>query len=174
MRSISFLSLRVAAEISFLLVISGCALMGGSGNENRVSSLKRSKNYDVTLPTGWEKTERADSDSAYQLRSGAIATVTSSCERDAREPLDILMRHLLIGARKINMVRKERLQVDGVEALYSHVRAQLEGRPFDLHLVVLTRAGCVFDFSLVNPKPLSAEEIDQFLGFVKGFRYVAD
>ena len=155
------------------LIVARCALLGGGGPDDRVSTIRHARNYQVTAPAGWSAIDRADSDSAYKTRSGDITTVTSSCDRDATQSLELLTKHLLIGARKIQNLESEKITVDGTEGLYSHVKAQLEGRPFELHFFVTTRKNCVFDFTLMSPKSASDIEVTEFKAFLRSFRYVA-
>ena len=166
-------SLRTLIALFVAAIVSGCALFGGGGPEDRVSSLKRYKNYTVTAPSTWSSMEKADSDSAYRVRSGAIATLTSSCERDYTEPPELLTKHLLIGARKIQNLSSERFSVEGSEGLYSHIQAHLEGRPFDLHFFVLVKKNCIFDFSLMSPKTINDVEVGEFKVFFRSFHNAA-
>lgn len=166
-------AIRLVA-FGILLFSSGCVIFGGNTAEDRVSSLRRSKNYQVEGHPNWKSIDRADSDIAFRLQSANVATVTSSCERDAAQPLELLTKHLLIGARKIQIVKRETMIVNESPGLYSHVRAQLENRPFELHLFVISKGNCVFDFSLVSPSKISDEEVNEFLSFVRSFRYAAD
>ncbi|MBI1859999.1 MAG: hypothetical protein HYR96_03655 [Deltaproteobacteria bacterium] len=160
------------ATIPIALITASCALLGGGGPEDRVSNIKHAKNYQTASPTAWTPIDRADSDSAYKTRAGNITTMTSSCDRDATQSLELLTKHLLIGARKIQTVESETMMIDGTEGLYSHVKAQLEGKPFELHLFVTTRKNCIFDFTLMSPKTSTDIEVGEFKSFVRSFRYV--
>ena len=154
------------------VILAGCALFGG-GPDDRVNSLKRSKDYTVKPPTNWSSIDRVDSDSAYRTSAGNIVTVTSSCDRDSKQPLELLTRHLLIGARKIQTISTEHITVSQADGLYSHVQAQLEGRPFELHLFVASLKGCIFDFSLVSPSTINSTETLEFKTFLRSFQSVA-
>lgn len=148
-----------------LLIFCGCALMGGE------SDLVRSDDYTIQPPAGWKVLDRGASDRAYLLPSKNVATVTSSCKRDATVPLELLTKHLLIGARHINYVEQKRISVDGVEGLFSRVRATYEGNKSFLVLFVIPKDGCVFDFTLISNKVVPDGDIDSFLNFVKTFHY---
>ena len=97
--------------------------------------------------------------------------MNSSCNRNTHEPLEWMTRHLLFGDRDTNIVRREKLAVDGKEGLFSDVQTSLEGKPFRLNLFVLPTHGCIFDFSLVSPRNISENETHEFLSFVKSFKY---
>ena len=124
----------------FLPIISACALFGG-GEE----SLHRAKNYRITPPKDWHSKEtHSESDQAFQLPSGNVATITSSCKRRTDLPLEILTKHLLLGARNVIVEKKERYLVSGSEGLRTSVKAKLEGVPFNLELFVLPKNSFVF------------------------------
>lgn len=153
--------------------LAGCVLFGGGTPDDRVSSIKRSKNYQIHGDPNWTPIDRADSDSAFRLRSDNIVTLTSSCDRDASQPLEVLTKHLLIGARKIQIVKRESILIDNTTGLYSHIRAHFENRPFELHIFVISKANCVFDFSLMGPGRVADSEVLEFMSFARSFRYVS-
>ena len=167
---------QVIASRLFILVLllavlgptSSCALFGLGGGGDDV---KHNRNYSVSAPAAWKKIDSDDSDQAYRLPSGNIVEMTSSCNRDTREPLEWMTRHLLIGDRGTNIVQREKLVVDGKEGMFSEVETTLEGKPFRLNLFVLPSHGCIFDFSLVSPRNISQNETHEFLSFVKSFKY---
>lgn len=144
----------------------GCALMGG-GN----APPPKSKHYRVSAPEGWKEDDRADSDRAYRLASGSLVTLNSSCTRNSDAPLEVLTKHLLFGARNVQVDKRETMTVAGEQGLYSQVRATVDKVPFYLHLFVLPKSGCVFDFSLMNPKGISEKDGEEFLAFVKSFKH---
>lgn len=146
---------------------SGCALLGGGDND----SSPKAKGYRISIPSGWHEEDRNESDRAFRLPSGNVATINSSCTRNSDAPLEVLTRHLLFGSRNVEIVERERLKVDGADALLSKVKAKVDGVPFQLHLVVLPRGGCVFDFSLMSPKTISDAEGRDFLTFVQSFNH---
>lgn len=157
---------RALALVLLGAVLARCTLLGGTSD-----TPKKARNTKLAAPAGWRETDRGDSDEAYQLPSGSIATMNSDCSRESRAPLDILMKQLLFGLRNVKTLRAEPLTVAGGEALRHSVTATNEGVPFHLELVVVKKQGCIFDFSLVNPKAMTEAEIGQFLSFVKSFRY---
>jgi hypothetical protein len=101
-------------------------------------------------------------------------TVTSSCNKHKEASLKVLTRELLIGSRNVKIEREEPLVILGGEAHYSRVRASSEGVPFLLDIVVLKKRGCVFDFSLMSPKSITANETKEFLSFVRTLKYATD
>lgn len=148
-----------------LLIPTGCAIFGGE------SGIDRAGGYTVQAPAGWKSTDRAESDRAYRLPSGNVVTLTSSCHKNADAPLEVLSRHLLIGARNVEVVERRRIPVDGVEGLFSRVRATFDKARGYLVLFVVAKQDCVFDFSLVSNKIVPDKDIDDFLDFVRTFKY---
>jgi len=147
-------------------VVSGCALFGGGGG-----GLPKAKGYEVVAPAAWQSMEKADSDSAYKLGSGNIVTLNSSCTRNSKAPKEVLTKHLLFGARNVEYSERQRIEVAGTEGLLSHVSATIENMPFKLLVFVLPKEGCVFDFSLLSPKEISQSDRQDFLSFIKSFKY---
>lgn len=153
--------------VSLLPLLTNCALFGG-GNE----TVKRVKGYHISPPSTWTARETGnESDKAYKTSRGSVATITSSCQRNANAPLEVLTKHLLLGARKITYQERERIVVDGSEGLFSSAKATLDGVPFYLMLFVLPHHECVFDFSLVSPKSIAEAEKQEFASFIRSYKY---
>jgi len=81
-----------------------------------------------------------------------IVQVNGSCDPALDIPLVALTNHLLIGFTEREYVTEPELrQLDGREALHTHVRAKLDGVPRELYFVVTKKDECVFDLSLIAP-----------------------
>lgn len=156
---------RRAIALLVLAVSAGCALFGGS------EKIVRAKGYSVQSPAGWRELDRAESDRAYRLKSGALATFVGSCNRNSDAPLEVLTRQLLIGMRSVRMQTQTRTSVSGGEGLVSRLKAIEDGVPFNLEVAVVKKLGCVFDFTLVSPKEIPVGEYAEFEGFLRSFRY---
>ena len=155
-------------SITILLFQSGCSLFGGG------SDIQRAKEYSVNPPASWSKTDRAESDRAYKTSEGNFATVTSSCNRNTDAPLEVLTRHLLIGERKPSIQNQRRIKVAGSDGLLSSVHVTEGNHNIYLALFVLSKEGCIFDFSLVSPKQITEKESSEFVNFVQSFNYGKD
>lgn len=142
-------------------------MFGGGGGD----TLSRARGYKVTPPVTWKAENKREADQAYVTPAGSVATLTSSCQRDSTAPLDALTRHLLMGARKAKFKSKETMTVDGVDGMLSTVTAKYDGVAFNMVLFVLPKDGCIFDFTLLNPKPIAASDVDAFKTFVNSFQY---
>ncbi len=149
-----------------LALVVGCALFGGGGEGNWA----RSDSYTVSPPANWKKREPVDSDQAFQLPSGSIATVTSSCNRHPDAPLPLLTKHLLFGTRDVLIERRESFPVDEAEGLFSKLTATMDGAKFYMLLVVARKNSCVFDFSLVSPRSITGGDENEFIIFVRSYR----
>lgn len=147
------------------VVATGCALFG-SGPD-----LQRAKGYSVKAPSSWENVEKAESDRAFRLPSGGLATVTSSCNRNSDAPLETLTKHLMLGARHVNILEQKRENVDGVAGLKTKVKATFEGKPINLVLFVLAKEDCIFDFSMMSPKEITSGDDSDFMKLVQSFNY---
>ncbi len=162
-QSVRNLSLFFALFISLLLA--NCSLIGSSG-------LKRASNVSFSVPAHWIETDsNGESDRAFKLESGSTVTLTSSCQNARKTSLESLTKDLLLGARKIKIIKQQKLNIANAEALFSHVNATVEGQAFQLLFVVTKKNSCVFDFSLVSPKSIPQHEISEFLEFAKSFNY---
>ncbi|MBI4404613.1 MAG: hypothetical protein HY537_10650 [Deltaproteobacteria bacterium] len=160
--------LLICILILELAMQSGCALLGGGGAG---PSIQHAKGYKVTPPKNWTTTDEGEGDRAYKLSSGSLATLLSSCNRDPQASLELLTKHLLIGAREIEYRRQNKLKIGAAEGLYSSVQATMDGVSVELDLFVLRKNGCVFDFSLMNPKRLSDNDRDEFSTFIRSLQF---
>ncbi len=81
--------------------------------------------------------------------SGAVIQVNSSCDPALDIPLAALTNHLLIGFTDREIAAQEVIELDGREAMQTHVTAKLDGVTRELLLTVLKKNTCVYDFALV-------------------------
>lgn len=153
--------------LALLLGFSHCALFGGGEG-----SVVHSKNYKTTPPGSWTPQDRGEGDEAFQLDSGAIVSLTSSCGKNNSYPLPTLTKQLLIGARKIKFGEQTKKNVGGAEGLYSVVTASYDGVPMNLILFVVPIETCVFDFTLLKRKAPSEGEVKEFNQYLQSFNYV--
>lgn len=123
---------------------------------------------------GFQKVEVGENDLAYWLpEDGATIGVHSTCRDFDDVPARALLNHLLFGTTDRQLVSSETMALDGRGALHAVYELALDGVPVRLEVIVLSKDGCVFDFSLVT-KP---ERFDRSrLGFerlVQGFEMIA-
>lgn len=144
----------------------GCAIFGSTEIQ-----AQKADGYGIAAPKQWVPKDKGDGDYAYRLPSGSIVSLNSSCNRHLDVGLDVLTRQLLIGSRNVHYFRTDKMQIDKDDGLLTKVDASYEGVPFHLLLFVLRGQKCIFDFSLVSPKVVSSEEEQDFINFIKSFRY---
>jgi hypothetical protein len=165
MRRGSKITARVFAGLA-LLSLCGCALFGGE------REIPKSKDYRIVAPKTWHPKKNDDSDVAYQMASGNVVTLNSSCDRISKTSLDILTRQLLLGARQVAVEKREKLEVDGEIGLFSKIRATIEGQAVSLEIFVVSHANCVYDVALMSPQPsISDSDHREFLTFIKSLNY---
>ncbi|MSP19071.1 MAG: hypothetical protein EXR74_05825 [Bdellovibrionales bacterium] len=163
---LSVISLVHYFLISILLLLTNCSIMGTSSNANHA------KNTSYLVPVHWIETDsNGESEKAFKLSSGATVTLTSTCQSNRDNTLEALTKELLLGARKINYIKQEKISIANSQALFSEVTAHLEGVHFYLQFIVAKKNSCIFDFSLVSAKPISQKESEDFFGFAKSFNY---
>ncbi len=93
-----------------------------------------------------------DNDLAWDNeRLGAVIQANATCDPDMDVPLSALRNHLLIGWTAREVQSEELIQLDGREALQTHLLAKIDGVPRELFLTVMKKDGCVYDFALAAP-----------------------
>jgi len=154
--------------LAITVVLSGCALFGGTDNLD----LEHAEGLKTTAPSTWASLKKNASDEAYKTPSGAIVTLISSCNRRHSTPLSALTRQLLIGARKIHYKRPpETKLIAQSEGLYSSVDGLYQNSKMHLEIFVLSRGGCVFDFTMVGPRAFEDSDLVAFNQYLESFVY---
>lgn len=149
------------------IFLEGCALFSGETKD-----IRRAEKYQLTPPKSWrESDKRGESDRAYSLASGKQVAVTTFCDRNRDASLKVLTRQILMGSRNIKLLEEKEVLIDGGAGLFTSVQATSDGKPFFLGIAVVKKLGCVFDFSLISPVPISQSEISEFLTFVRSLQY---
>jgi hypothetical protein len=121
---------------------------------------------------GWRVVRQKKGEVAFfEDQFSAVAQINTTCREDAEAaPLEVLLRHLLIGYTEMHTREAEKISLVGREALHSVVEARLDGVPIVLDLYVLKRNGCVFDLTLAAPPDRYSRALADFARFVGGFR----
>lgn len=128
-----------------LLSLSSCrATVGGVIGQQFVSPTYA---FAVLLP-GDEWRRVPDEPSLLTLTHTQLAagiTISVTCDRERDVPLNILTRHLLFGFKDLEVLQQERQAFNGVPALKTVARGQLDAREMQLCSYVVQRDGCVYD-----------------------------
>jgi hypothetical protein len=105
-----------------------------------------------------------------QLAAGITISVTCAQERDV--PLDILTRHLFFGFKNVEVLQQAPQALNGVPALQTVARAQLDGREVQVHSYVVRRDSCIYDMVyFASPQDYSRGELS-FERMMAGFRFL--
>lgn len=142
--------LLVVASFAVCGSFAGCG--GGAryvGGEFRDGDVR----FTVQPPSGWRAISVAsDNDLAWsQDDAGAVLQINGDCDPSLDIPLVALTNHLLVGFTEREIVEQTLVEIDGREALRTHVVAKLDGVPRELLLHVMKKNGCTYDFALVAP-----------------------
>ena len=150
------------------LALLGC---GGTQFKDREVSKSDTRYRVGPLTPSWKRIEVEQNDVAWLHQSeGTLIQVNSRCERSLDLPLMTLTNHLLIGFTDREFIEQKSVQLDGREALRSHIRAKLDGVPRELVIYVLKKNNCVYDFAYVaTPGATFNQFLADFERFVVGF-----
>lgn len=154
--------------VALFFFASGCSIVGGT------PGLKHAGDFEVTAPDSWKRISRKDSDYAYALESGSIATVVSSCDHRSQAPLDVLSNQLLIGSRKRKIYKRTTEKIGKQTGLWTAAQVEVESVPIQLTLFVTKAGDCVFDFSLMRNGDIGLGDTEQFRKFISSFDYGKD
>jgi hypothetical protein len=151
---------------SLVAALSACALIGGTGDR-----IRHAKGYSTQPPTSWASQKPQDADFVYRLPSDALVTLVSSCGSNNRTPLDVLARQLLFGLRDLNVDERTNRTFGLNEGLYTRAQGSVSGARLNLNLFTTVQNSCVFDFSLISPKPIPEVELSEFFDYIKSLSY---
>jgi hypothetical protein len=122
-------------------------------------------------PAGWTRLETTHGLLAFR-DEGLNATVllNGRCGVDGEDvPLAALTQHLFLQFTEREVEEKQVIAFDGREALYTTMRAKLDGVSKRFAALVLKKNGCVYDFVLVSEPstfPRAKADFDRFaMGF---------
>jgi hypothetical protein len=158
--------LRQRASVALLLILlSSCASSGFDGRVYRSDDLS----FQVgPVPGSWRQVSVDGTRLAFRDDSAsATVQVSGRCGVDGDDvPLESLTHHLFLHFTKRHLVKQERVELDGREALRTELDAELDGVALQYLVYVLKKDGCVYDFIHVSP---SARGRAEFERFVQGF-----
>lgn len=122
-------------------------------------------------PHGWSRRGFSDNDLAFVSPDERhTLAVNSTCQSYSDVSLEVLMHHLLMGFTGVEQLEQARAPMDGRESLYGHYRAQMDGVPVELGLVVLKKDGCVYDFTYLSPPGRYDEAKAEFTQLLAAFK----
>lgn len=137
------------------LLVLICAACGGSATYSDGTFVDRQTSFHIDPPgAGWRRLSvESQNDLAFEHEGTAtLMQVNAVCDSALDIPLVALTNHLLVGFTERSELEPQAVvQMDGREALRTHVLAKLDGVPRELLLTVLKKDGCVYDFALLGP-----------------------
>ncbi len=122
-------------------------------------------------PERWARLETSHGLLAFR-DEGLNATVllNGRCGADGEDvPLAALTRHLFLQFTEREVEEERLVPFDGREALYTVLRAKLDGVPKRFGALVMKKDGCVYDFVLVSEPGSFARARADFDRFTAGF-----
>ncbi|MGB0679860.1 MAG: hypothetical protein ACPGUV_09380 [Polyangiales bacterium] len=160
----------VHAAWAALLLSAGC---GGSGVWRQGTYYGKHSDYRLgALNPDWQRVQvEPGNDLAWAHKSQpAVIQVNASCDPALDIPLRALTQHLSIGWTHRLVVQQEEHMLDARAALWTELRARIDGVERALLLVVLKKNGCVYDFALAaTPGPVFEARRSDFVAMVRGF-----
>jgi len=110
-----------------------------------------------------------DNDVSYFDPQLGTISIHATCEGYDDVPARALLNHLLFGTTNRKEKLDETVTLDGRGALHTVHELALDGVPVTLDIYVLTKDGCVFDFSYVSRTPPPPAGTEAFRTLVAGF-----
>ena len=156
-----FLRQRASVALS-LVLLSSCASSGFDGRVYRSDDLS----FHVgPVPGSWRSVSVDGTRLAFRDdAASATIQVSGRCGVDGDDvPLEALTHHLFLNFTKRNLLKQERVELDGRAALRTELGAELDGVPLQYLVYVLMKDGCVYDFIHVSPGARGRGEFERFL-----------
>ena len=120
------------------------------------------------IPAGWRDVTVDGALLAFRDdTASASVQVNGRCGLDGDDvPLEALTHHLFLHFTERNLIKQEKLDLDGRAALRTELTAKLDGVERAYLVYVLKKDGCVYDFIRVGPEGQDTSEFERFvLGF---------
>ncbi|MGH7360983.1 MAG: hypothetical protein ACREJI_05165, partial [Candidatus Methylomirabilales bacterium] len=98
--------------------------------------------------------------------------VAASCPPAEEAEPAILTRHLFFGLRQRELLRQERVSVDGATGLQTLLSARVGGTPVLVQSVVVRRGNCLYDLLAVARPEAAAGGEAAFGAFLHGWQFL--
>jgi hypothetical protein len=123
------------------------------------------------IPPSWRAIEADETLLAFRDDpASATIAVNGRCGRDGDDvPLGALTHHLFLTFTNRRVIAEQPLELDGRAALRTELSANLDGVPKHFDVFVLKKDGCVYDFMWIGAMDASANSMQDFERFVRGF-----
>lgn len=117
----------------------------------------------------FERVHISDYDVAYSDPRLGTMGVHATCREYTDVPPKALLNQLLFGTTERTQLLLETVTLDGRGALHARYAVSLDGVPVVLELFVVSKDGCLFDFSLVTAPEAGPAGRQAFERWVGGF-----
>lgn len=159
-------------------VLIGCVALPRSfralSYKNNIVTMDRHHRFRVgELSEQWVRLPKKGPGILFQNRASGATLATEALCGGAYEDLSLkrMTEHLFAGLQDVHRKKEEMWRLSGREALYTQVRATLDGAPVHLNIAVIKKNECQFDFLAVSGEAFAEATAQDFEKFVKGFDY---
>ncbi len=144
-----------------MIVLAGCAAARPDGAFHDPAG-----RFTLTLPGApWEPVSVEGAlVSLRQPAWGAAISVQADCRQPEPGPLSAVARHLFFGLRAVEVASRESVQLAGVPAIRTHLRARLDAELVEIDAITVRLESCLYDFLLVAPPADFAPALADFEG----------
>lgn len=127
-----------------------------------------------SLSGDWERVRSERGDLMFWNRkSNAVITVDSVCdENKLKYNLRALSESLVTGIKDKELLLRDNVEIDGMEALYSQYEAMADGMRIGVSTVVLKSGECIYDMSYSSMIGNFNHNLQEFLEFASDFRVI--
>lgn len=120
----------------------------------------------------WRKVKFTQNDIAfYNSQYKAIVQINATCRKDYEDTtLKNLTDHLIYGFRDRKFIVQEKRKIDRRDALYTELKAKLDGVSVQAALLVIKKNECIFDFAYITRPWNFKRGINTFHRVIYGFQ----
>lgn len=170
--------LRLKISCCCLVFLASCLSLPRSFHALRYKDQKvfidQNHYYQVgALSQDWKKSREKTPGIVFKHSKYSAKIATEALCGAAFEDVSLpaLTKNLLTGLEDVQKLKQEEWSLSQRKALYSKVRASLDGVPVALNIVVIKKDQCQFDFLSTAPLEAEQEIASDFVSFVRGFDY---
>lgn len=173
-----FLAITVLASCSVVKFAKLYADADRSGSEGTLSGdtfSSEETSYRVgVLSDNWEQVDSGSGDIFFwNDASNATITVNSVCEENKlKYNLNALSNSLVTGIRDKEMIKRDKITVDGSDALYTEYEGIYESTRIGVATIVLKKGKCIYDFSYSSTARNFNKALEEYLVFASQFEVV--
>lgn len=169
---ISILLLGSCSVVRFAKIYSSDDLSGGKGELRGSVYTSGDTSYRIgILSDDWQRvsTDRGDIFFWNSAKKASI-TVNSVCDSNKlKYNLNALSESLVTGIRDKEMIKRDEIEIDGTDALYSEYEGIYDDRHIGIATIVLKKDKCVYDLSYSTLADSFNSHLEEYLEFSADF-----